>query len=89
MRSVSKEVHSFHGHAGFYKPYIQDFSKIPRPLCKLLVKETLFIFYECKQAFEALKKILMSTSIIQPPSWGVPFEIMCDASDYAIGATLG
>jgi hypothetical protein len=37
----------------------------------------------------ALKKILMSTPIIQPPNWGVSFEIMCDASDYAVGAVLG
>jgi hypothetical protein len=54
------------------------------------VKETPFVFdEECKQAFGALKKILKSTPIIQPPNWGVPFEIMCDASDYAVGAVLG
>jgi hypothetical protein len=59
-------------------------------LCKLLVKEAPFIFDEdCKKAFGALKKILTSTPIIQPPSWGTPFEIMCDASDYAVGAVLG
>ena len=55
-----KEVHSFLGYARFYRRFIQDFSKIARPL---------FIFdEECKQAFEALKKILTSTSIIQPPN---------------------
>jgi hypothetical protein len=60
-----KGVCSFLGHAGFCKRFIQDFSKIAKPLCKLLVKETPFIFYEeCKQAFEALKKILTSTPII-------------------------
>jgi hypothetical protein len=54
------------------------------------VKETPFVFdEEFKQAFGALKKILTSTPIIQPPNWGVPFEIMCDASDYAVGAVLG
>jgi hypothetical protein len=63
---------------------------IARPLCKLLVKEAPFIFDEdCKKAFEALKKILTSTPIIRPPSWGTPFEIMCDASDYVVGAVLG
>jgi len=60
------------------------------PLCKLLVKEAPFIFDEdCKKAFGALKKILASIPIIRPPSWGTPFEIMCDASDYAVGAVLG
>jgi hypothetical protein len=85
-----KEVRSFLGHAGFYRIFIQDFSKIARPLCKLLVKETPFIFdEECKQTFGALKKILTSTLVIQPPNWGVPFKIMYDASNYAIGAVLG
>ena len=65
-------------------------ARSPGPLCKLLVKETPFIFdEECMKAFRALKKILTSTPIIRPPNWGVPFEIMCDASDYAIGAVLG
>ena len=85
-----KDVCSFLGHAGFYKRFIQDFSKITRLLCNFLVKETPFIFYEeCKQVFWALKKILTSTLIIQPPKWGAPFKIMCDASDYAMGVVLG
>jgi hypothetical protein len=85
-----KEVRSFLGHAGFYQRFIQDFNKIARPLCKLLVKEAPFIFDEdCKKVFGALKTILTSTPVIQPPNWGAPFEIMCDASDYAIGAVLG
>jgi hypothetical protein len=85
-----KDVRSFLSHAGFYRRFVQDFSKIARPLCKLLVKETLFIFdEEYKQAFWALKKILMSTPVIQPPKWGAPFEIMCDTSDYVVRAVLG
>jgi hypothetical protein len=64
-----KEVRSFLGHARFYKQLIHDFSKIAKPLCKLLVKETPFIFdEECKQAFGALKKIMTSTFIIQAPN---------------------
>jgi hypothetical protein len=85
-----KEICSFLGHAGFYRRFIKDFSKITRPLCKLLAKETPFVFdEECMKAFGALKKILTSTPIIRPPNWGVPFEIMCDASNYAVGAVLG
>ena len=54
------------------------------------MNETSFIFdEECKQAFGALKKILTSIPIIQPPSWGVHFEIICDTSDYAVGVVLG
>jgi hypothetical protein len=85
-----KEICSFLGHAGFYRQFIKDFSKIARPLCRLLAKETPFEFdEECMKAFGALKEILTSTPIIWPPNWGVPFEIMCEASDNAIGAVLG
>jgi hypothetical protein len=85
-----KEIRSFLGHAGFYRRFIKDFSKIARPLCRLLAKETPFEFdEECLKAFRALKEILTSTPVIRAPNWGEPFEIMCDASDYAVGAVLG
>ena len=42
-----------------------------------------------KLAFNTLKEALTSTPIIVPPNWSIPFEIMCDASDYAVGAVLG
>jgi hypothetical protein len=84
-----KEIRSFLGHAGFYRRFIKDFCKIAKPLCKLMAKETSFLFdEECMKAFKALKKILASTPIIRPPNWGVPFEIMCDALDCAVGAIL-
>ncbi|GKA09347.1 reverse transcriptase domain-containing protein [Tanacetum coccineum] len=57
-----KGIRSFLGHAGFYRRFIQDFSKIARPMTHLLEKETPF---------------------------DLPFEIMCDASDFAMGAVLG
>ena len=44
---------------------------------------------DCMEAFETLKKALITTPIVQPPDWNLPFEIMCDASDYAVGAVLG
>jgi hypothetical protein len=87
---IVKEIRSFLGHTGFYRRFIKDFSKIARLLCRLLAKETPFEFdEECLKAFRALKEILTSTPIIRPPNWGVPFEIMCDASDYAVGVVLG
>jgi hypothetical protein len=44
---------------------------------------------ECLQSFHTLKEALISTPIIQPSDWHLPFEIMCDASDYAVGIVLG
>ncbi|GJR95349.1 reverse transcriptase domain-containing protein [Tanacetum coccineum] len=56
----------------------------------LLEKETPFIFSkECIEAFETLKMKLTQTPILVAPDWDLPFEIMCDASDFAIGAVLG
>ncbi|KAH9791563.1 hypothetical protein KPL71_003800 [Citrus sinensis] len=85
-----REVRSFLGHAGFYKRFIKDFSKVSRPLCNLLAKDVPFIFNDsCLMAFEKLKQLLTSSPIIQAPNWSLPFELMCDASDYAVGAVLG
>ncbi|GJX19936.1 reverse transcriptase domain-containing protein [Tanacetum coccineum] len=56
----------------------------------LLEKETPFIFSkECTEAFNILKKKLTEAPILVAPYWDLPFEIMCDASDYAVGAVLG
>ncbi|GJU82014.1 reverse transcriptase domain-containing protein [Tanacetum coccineum] len=85
-----KGVRSFLGHAGFYRRFIKDFSKISRPMTHLLKKNTPFIFSdECIQAFETLKKKLTKAPILIAPDWDLPFELMCDASDFAIGAVLG
>ncbi|GJV20261.1 reverse transcriptase domain-containing protein [Tanacetum coccineum] len=85
-----KGIRSFLGHAGFYRRFIQDFSKIARPMTHLLEKETPFIFSkECIKAFETLKMKLTQAPILVAPDWDLPFEIMCDASDFAVGAVLG
>ena len=85
-----KGVRSFLGHAGFYRRFIKDFSRIARPLTNLLPKDAPFNFDDdCLLAFYTLKKALVTAPIIQPPDWSLPFEIMCDASDYAVGAVLG
>ena len=85
-----KGVRSFLGHAGFYRRFIKDFSKISKPLCKLLEKDSIFDFTdECKLAFDRLKQALVSAPIVMAPDWSLPFELMCDASDHAIGVVLG
>nr|GEU60708.1 reverse transcriptase domain-containing protein [Tanacetum cinerariifolium] len=85
-----KGIRSFLGHAGFYRRLIKDFSKIARPMTRLLEKETPFIFSkECIEAFQTLKRKLTEALILIAPDWDMPFELMCDASDFAIGAVLG
>ncbi|CAN6716285.1 unnamed protein product [Malus baccata var. baccata] len=85
-----REVRSFLGHVGFYRRFIKDFSKIAQPLCRLLQKEVAFEFTkECTESFNQLKELLTTAPIIVPPDWSLPFELMCDASDYALGAILG
>ncbi|CAL8115403.1 unnamed protein product [Prunus armeniaca] len=88
--STVKGIRSFLRHAGFYRRFIKDFSKITKPLCKLLLKDSEFNFdSDCLEAFNLLKKKLTTAPVIMAPDWELPFEIMCDASDYAIGAVLG
>ncbi|XP_071741306.1 uncharacterized protein [Rutidosis leptorrhynchoides] len=85
-----KGVRLFLGHAGFYRRFIKDFSVISKPLCNLLLKDAPFDFDDqCKEAFNTLKRKLTEAPILQSPDWTKPFEIMCDANDYAAGAVLG
>ena len=88
--SSVKGIRSFLGHAGFYRRFIKDFSKIAMSLSNLLVQGAPFDFYDqCLQAFLFLKQKLVSTPIVVAPDWILPFELMCDVSDYVIGAVLG
>ncbi|RVW62451.1 Retrovirus-related Pol polyprotein from transposon 17.6 [Vitis vinifera] len=85
-----KGIRQFLGHAGFYRRFIKDFSKIAKPLCELLVKDAKFEWDDkCQRSFELLKQFLTSAPIVRAPNWELPFEVMCDSSDYAIGAVLG
>ena len=85
-----KGLRSFLVHAGFYRWVIQDFSKVSKPLSNLLMQGVLFEFNEpCMNAFELLKKKLTSTPIVVASYWNLPFELMCDASDFVVEAVLG
>nr|GFA28807.1 reverse transcriptase domain-containing protein [Tanacetum cinerariifolium] len=85
-----KGIRSFLGHARFYRRFIKDFLKISRPMTHLLEKNSPFVFSnECIQAFRTLKEKLTEAPILIAPNWDQPFELMCDASDYAIGDVLG
>ena len=77
-----KGIRSFLGYAGFYRRFIRDFSKITRPLCKLLEKDTKFNFdAACQYSFEEIKSRLVEAPIMVEPDWNSEFKIMCDASD--------
>ena len=85
-----KTVRQFLGHAGFYRRFIMDFSKIAKPLYKLLEKDAKFIWdIDCQKSFEELKAYLTTAPIVRAPNWQLPFEVMYDVSDLAIGAVLG
>ncbi|XP_052885333.1 uncharacterized protein LOC128293828 [Gossypium arboreum] len=88
--STIREIRSFLSHAGFYKRFIKNFSKVAEPLCELLQKDRKFEFGpKCKEAFDTLKQKLVTAPIVQAPDWNYPFEIMCDASERSVGAVLG
>ncbi|XP_057965369.1 patellin-6-like [Malania oleifera] len=86
---IVRDIRSFLGHVIFYRRFIQNFSSIAKPLCSLLQNETEFLWTDAyEQTFETLKKHLTIAPIIQPPRWDMSFEIMADASDFALGAIL-
>ncbi|KAH9783362.1 hypothetical protein KPL71_009280 [Citrus sinensis] len=85
-----KGIRSFLGHAGFYRRFIKYFSEVSKPLCSLLEHDKPFYFdKECLQAFEELKKALITAPVVISLDWNLPFELMCDASDHSVGAVLG
>nr|GEZ06806.1 reverse transcriptase domain-containing protein [Tanacetum cinerariifolium] len=90
LSKTVKGIRSFLGNAGFYCRFIKDFSKIARPTTRLLEKDSPFIFsQECVDAFQTLKRKLTEAHVLIAPNWDMPFELMCDANDFAIGAVLG
>ena len=88
--TIVKGVRQFLGHARFYRRFIKDFSNLSKPLWELLAKDAAFIWDErCQKSFDQLKQFLTTTPIVRAPNWQLPFEVMCDASDFAIGVVLG
>ena len=85
-----KAVRQFLGHAGFYRRFIKDFSKFAKPLYELLEKDAKFLWSKsCQKSFEELKSHLTTAPIVRAPNWQLPFVVMCDASDLAIGVVPG
>ena len=84
-----KNVRQFLGLSGYYRRFIKNFSKISKPLCKLLQKEVEFVWTDkAEQAFLDLKEALCIPPVLQYPNFSKPFNITTDASGYAIGGIL-
>ena len=84
-----KTMRQFLGHAGFYRRFIMDFLKIAKPLYKMLEKDAKFTWdADCQKTFEELKAYLTTAPIVRAPNWQLPFKVICDASDMAIGVVL-
>ena len=85
-----KEARCFLGHVGFYRRFIKDFSKVKKPLSNLFIQGTPFDFDdECQRVLFTLKDKLVTIPIMVAPNWNLPLELMCDASNYVVGAVLG
>ena len=90
LPQTQKQLRGFLGHAGFYCRFIKDFAKIAKPLTHLLCNNVDFsLGEEAKSSFLLIKEALIKAPILQAPRWEFPFEIMCDASNTAVGAILG
>lgn len=83
------EIRSFLGLAGYYRRFIQDFSKIAKPMTELLQKGVKFVWSkDCENAFQTLKQRLTSAPILAQPDTSRPFDVFCDASGIGLGCVL-
>jgi transposase InsO family protein len=84
-----KEVKSFLGLSGYYRRFIRNYGQIAKPLTSLLKKDVPYIWSDlCQTSFETLKNLLTQAPILQYPDFQKPFNLTCDASNYAIGCIL-
>ena len=83
------EIRSFLGLAGYYRRFIEGFSKLALPLTKLTRKGQAFVWdAECESSFQALKEKLTTALVPVLPDLSVPFVVYCDASHMGLGRVL-
>jgi len=84
------DIRIFLGHAGYYRRFIKNFSRIAAPMFSLLTKDADFSWTkDCQSAFETIKEKLTITPVLRGPNWTLPFHIQTDSSNESIGAVLG
>ena len=83
------ETRSFLGLAGYYRRFIENFSKIAKPMTELLKKDTKFKWTEdCEADFQELKKRLVIAAMLILPDQSKDYQVYCDASRRGLGAVL-
>nr|ABA97341.1 retrotransposon protein, putative, Ty3-gypsy subclass [Oryza sativa Japonica Group] len=83
------EIRSFLGLAGYYRRFIENFSKIAKPMTRLLQKDVKYKWSEeCEQSFQELKNRLISAPILILPDPKKGFQVYCDASKLGLGCVL-
>ncbi|WVZ84710.1 hypothetical protein U9M48_031705 [Paspalum notatum var. saurae] len=83
------QIYSFLGLAGYYRRFINDFSKITKPMIALTQKNAKFAWSpKCEEAFGTLKKLLTSAPVLAQPNITKPFDVYCDASSSGLGCVL-
>jgi len=84
-----KGIKSFLGLSGYYRRFIQNYGQIAKPLTSLLKRDVPFKWSDlCQQSFEITKNLLINYPILQYPDFTRPFNLTCDAGNYAIGCEL-
>jgi hypothetical protein len=84
-----KQVRSFLGLASYCRRFVENFSKIAKPITDLLKKDKKFLWTpKCEESFKVLKEKLTSAPVLIPPDTSKPFQIFCDASLQGLGAIL-
>ena len=82
-------IRSFLGLAGYYRRFIENFSKIAKPMTELLKNGTPFVWSEkCEASFQELKSKLTTTPILTLPDVQKDFVVYCDASRQGLGCVL-
>jgi hypothetical protein len=83
------QVRSFLGLASYYRRFILNFSKISKPITKLLKKGNKYVWSkDCDEAFFTLKKLLTTSLVLAQPNIAKPFDIYCDAFGAGLGCVL-